>query len=286
MSDLEARVSLIHRLWSLLRDFPDGDRQALDALMAADGRIVHRRLDGLPTDILATVTAVLAEAGLLERIGNDPLQSLNEREYFVGNADEIERVLEDVIAVGRTALAMQFPCPLVLRTWPFSEPIPGSIARETLDLDLYLMQLLAKARSRVLIVSPFMNHEGAERLLHYLPTLIEQGVAVDLISYRCHEEGSSRDAVLHIYRALERNASAKRLERFRAFAEMQPGLMIHAKAMLVDGEYGYIGSANLTRQGFSEHFEIGVSLTRDQVQAIERLFYLIIDQGHVAQIKH
>lgn len=36
--------------------------------------------------------------------------------------------------------------------------------------------------------------------------------------------------------------------------------LIHAKFALADGRLGYLGSANMTGQGFAEHFEIGVRL--------------------------
>jgi phosphatidylserine/phosphatidylglycerophosphate/cardiolipin synthase-like enzyme len=35
---------------------------------------------------------------------------------------------------------------------------------------------------------------------------------------------------------------------------------LHAKFALADRRLGYLGSANMTRQGFGDHFEIGTRL--------------------------
>ena len=41
--------------------------------------------------------------------------------------------------------------------------------------------------------------------------------------------------------------------------------------MVVDSEYGYVGSANLTAAGFGRHVEIGVELAGPQVAELARV---------------
>lgn len=65
---------------------------------------------------------------------------------------------------------------------------------------------------------------------------------------------------------------------FSARATTNEPVLIHAKFALADQRLGYLGSANMTRQGFDAHFEIGARLgfaeVRDLLALLERLIEL------------
>lgn len=48
-------------------------------------------------------------------------------------------------------------------------------------------------------------------------------------------------------------------------------MFIHAKLVIVDGDKGYLGCANLSGGGLDTNFEIGIRLNADQSTTLERL---------------
>jgi phosphatidylserine/phosphatidylglycerophosphate/cardiolipin synthase-like enzyme len=72
-------------------------------------------------------------------------------------------------------------------------------------------------------------------------------------------------------------------QRIRILSDTKesPGF-IHAKVVVVDGERGYLGSANLSRSGLSSNFEIGTALAHDQAETLDRLFSTFEADGLLA----
>jgi phosphatidylserine/phosphatidylglycerophosphate/cardiolipin synthase-like enzyme len=54
---------------------------------------------------------------------------------------------------------------------------------------------------------------------------------------------------------------------------------MHAKFVVADGRRGYLGSANLTSFGLTQHVEVGVGLTAPQAQELLRLIDGLVAAG-------
>ena len=72
-----------------------------------------------------------------------------------------------------------------------------------------------------------------------------------------------------------REGGAARVWAFTARDSRHRQILLHAKFALADRNLGYLGSANMTRQGFDEHLEIGTRLPDVEashlVELLERL---------------
>lgn len=120
-----------------------------------------------------------------------------------------------------------------------------------------LTQLLASARSEVVIGAPFIQGEAG---LHAGPlgialiAALRRGVHVDVIS-----TGASL-ASLDISMLREAAPAGFRAFQPRVNVERPRSLGSHAKLCVSDGEHAYLGSANITQAGISGHLEMGVLL--------------------------
>jgi phosphatidylserine/phosphatidylglycerophosphate/cardiolipin synthase-like enzyme len=57
--------------------------------------------------------------------------------------------------------------------------------------------------------------------------------------------------------------------------------LVHAKIILVDHENGYLGSANLSQSAMESNFELGLSLSAEQVKALESLLTFFEAQNYI-----
>lgn len=54
-------------------------------------------------------------------------------------------------------------------------------------------------------------------------------------------------------------------------------VLLHAKFALADGQVGYLGSANMTGQGFGDHLEVGVRLPTTEAAHLTRLLEHLVE---------
>jgi phosphatidylserine/phosphatidylglycerophosphate/cardiolipin synthase-like enzyme len=110
--------------------------------------------------------------------------------------------------------------------------------------------------------APYWNADAIERLSPALGGFARRGGHVELVGQGGAANGDA-DPLPVLRRAAVDIAGAGGTARVWAFvtrsARGQP-LLLHAKFALADRSLGYLGSANMTRQGFGDHFEIGIRL--------------------------
>jgi phosphatidylserine/phosphatidylglycerophosphate/cardiolipin synthase-like enzyme len=115
--------------------------------------------------------------------------------------------------------------------------------------------LMAQARQHVVIAAPFLQagHGLSDGpLADALRAALRRGVNVDIVSTKRSLQ------TLNVV-SLQREAKGKlRLFRHQANRDDDQNLGSHAKFCIADGDYAYVGSANLTGPGLSKHFEMGL----------------------------
>lgn len=122
-------------------------------------------------------------------------------------------------------------------------------------------RLIEEARTSIKIFSPYVDPaftslaENAQAPIQVVTTLKETRMRSSPVLERF---ASSRPlAVRYLH---ERQASAQMFQ-------------LHAKAILVDGERAYVGSANLTDTSLHYNFEMGVLIEdKPTVERLERIF--------------
>lgn len=151
-------------------------------------------------------------------------------------------------------------------------------ARTTLGV---LTTLIAQAESYLVLAAPFMQPDeglNQEPLQGALVTALKRGVIVDFASTRISLDTLNRDKLRSI---------AKRYIRFfqpAANYEDANRLGLHAKFCVADAKRAYIGSANLTKPGLQEHFEMGVLVEGDAALQIDALWKYLVDTGFFVEI--
>lgn len=168
---------------------------------------------------------------------------------------------------------MKLPVELVV-TVPELLPRDLLVATATRSTLGVLVELAAESRTRIVLASPFLQLRSAicrGPLGVALSSAAERGVLIDVVSMS--GSISKRDtAVL----STDRLPKSIRVFQPRPNFDNSNVMGSHAKVCLIDGQAAYVGSANFTNKGLSEHFELGALVrgqpARDLATVVERLF--------------
>lgn len=143
-----------------------------------------------------------------------------------------------------------------------------------------LTELLAGARREVVLGAPFV--QGAEGLLGdplgmALQACLKRGTRVDLISTGASLAGLD-------LRDLKRGGVG-RLRTFQPRGNVEDPRVLgsHAKFCLADGEHAYLGSANFTQKGISEHLEMGVLVHGSVPRQLAGLIGALLDSEYFVE---
>lgn len=137
-----------------------------------------------------------------------------------------------------------------------------------------LTQLLAQARKFVVIAAPFMQHGyglSYGPLAEALRGALQRGVNVSIVS-----TGQSLQTLDLTW--LQHSARGT-LRLFRPEANVTDNQQLgsHAKFCIADGEWAYVGSANLTGPGLSRHLEMGILVSGDLAKQIEEFWKYCVE---------
>lgn len=137
-----------------------------------------------------------------------------------------------------------------------------------------LHELVAGARRRVLLIS-FAAHTFPS-LATDLEAAVERGCTVDVVFET--ETDSAGGYSSHETRPF---GDVPGIRRWRWPAEQRAhGAMLHAKALIIDGERALVGSANLTKRALTANLEVGVLVPDPAVAtALEMHVIGLMDQG-------
>lgn len=133
--------------------------------------------------------------------------------------------------------------------------------------------------------APYWNAEAIDRLRPAMFGFARRGGRIEFVCQGEHYPGDAHP--LRILRSaasdIEREGGSARVWAFTACDARQKEILLHAKFAIADRELGYLGSANMTRQGFDEHFEIGTRLPNAEVSHLVDLLELLCDSGLLQQ---
>ena len=151
-------------------------------------------------------------------------------------------------------------------------------ARTTLGV---LTTLIAQSQQNLILVAPFMQiGEGLnkEPLAGALIEALKRGVIVDLASTGAGLDSLDRDKL--------RSAAKKYIRFFQPVTNFENAtrLGVHAKFCVADTIHAYIGSANLTKPGLEEHFEMGVLVHGNFAAQVSILWKYLVEKEFFAEI--
>lgn len=146
-------------------------------------------------------------------------------------------------------------------------------ARTTLGV---LTQLIAGARQKIVLAAPFIQVERSligGPLAEALQAALLRGVRIDVVS-----TGQSLQSLRQVGWL---NSSHQNVRFFQAKAniDQEQRLGSHAKFCIADETSVYVGSANLTGPGLSEHLEMGFLVGGKHAKQIVDFWNFLVNKG-------
>jgi hypothetical protein len=121
----------------------------------------------------------------------------------------------------------------------------------------FLEDILRKAKKEVLLLAPFWEKSTLVDLLRCLPAGARR---MDLLLLLVHM-GRRTPRIESMIEEIQSTCPMSRIRLYIHIANQTSSTRYpHAKCLVVDGTYSYLGSANFTSAGMREHVELGVSL--------------------------
>lgn len=163
-------------------------------------------------------------------------------------------------------------------TWSHRSSLSTPLKDQFSDLDYFLTELIASAKSRLVMMAPYLSPTGMSRLQGAIALAAQRGAWIRLVTTDINDANSwNRRAIATLIEGSE-GAFIRRRIRILGGSDEFPAF-VHAKVIVADGARAYLGSANLSSGGLDRNFELGVSLMPDQAASLERLIDFFEAQG-------
>lgn len=127
-----------------------------------------------------------------------------------------------------------------------------------------LLELVDRARRELLVTAPFVDPHAVDFLADALVSAGRRGAETRIVT------SVGQSASFHEL-ARRWGTDAHATLRVTEVHTQLSSLGSHAKVLVVDGERGYVGSANLTAPGLGRHIELGVELSGAQVTELAKV---------------
>ncbi len=136
----------------------------------------------------------------------------------------------------------------------------GEIRSVAVDLRAAILDVIASAHRRVVLVSPFWDDDTASELAELLGRRLEAGVSADVLGRFDGRDGGGGELLAA---RLARNSACRFFSWYETSAlDRFVAQTFHFKSVVADdGEKAYLGTANLTTSGLRSRMELGVVLT-------------------------
>lgn len=223
---------------------------------------------GLMRDQIRNALSALVEIRVLER--SDPNHYVVMLEAHRGA--EARRVILDTLRwvesdprYGKASLLVGAPTVgLQQAGYPFE--------RYFADLRTTIRGLIASAKSRLLIGSPFWDTDVVADLVPLIERRLDAGVDVQVLT-RAPVLGSVGAHALRMLGDLRVGVSRCNVRVLEERSTVDPfgRATFHFKVVSVDAQRVYLGSANLNTAGMASRWELGVVLTDAQARRIDEL---------------
>ena len=137
-----------------------------------------------------------------------------------------------------------------------------------------LTQLIADSKQYVILSFPYIQENSVGTpIYHALQSALKRGVDVDIMSTLAGLQAIAK-------KGLHKDAKGRlRFYRPQANVQDERRLGSHAKFCVCDGMHAYVGSANLTMPGLSDHLELGVLIHGEPPHQIESFWKLAFEEG-------
>ena len=167
-------------------------------------------------------------------------------------------------------MSTEEPSSFLYCTASFRERLPLHMRLNFKVLDEMMKKLASSAKRRLTMVSPYLSPAGFQLFREPFIQAATAGAWIRLITGDLKNRGGLNWKSVN--GVLGKAGDPLLRERLRVLTSKEHFCpLLHAKLIVVDGNAGYLGSANLSASGLTHNFEIGVSQARRQAAAIEQV---------------
>lgn len=233
----------------------------------------------------------LAQAGVLTHCERD-------RRGFIYDTYQFERehlsaLFHDVTVASHVLKQVQITQGLngstyLIATLPDTLSLDADARRSIPSLAASLHRLITEAKEEIVVLNPFFEQVGFDRLKSALLAAAEHGVAITIITQQLKDLTSVNHRVLRVLSRKATDAGLSDRFRFYEYQQVDAGratMAAHAKFLLADREKAYLGSANLTEYGMARQIEVGVILQGLSVHFLYQIFKAILAEKQTEEVR-
>lgn len=129
--------------------------------------------------------------------------------------------------------------------------------------------------------APYWNAAALDQLTPALGGLARRGGRVTFVCQGgpATDQAGPLALLRRVATTIEREGGNATVLAFEALTPAGHYVLLHAKFALADNRVGYLGSANMTGQGFGDHLEVGVRLPAAEAAHLTQLLEHLVEVG-------
>lgn len=244
----------------------------------------------LSDERIEAIFYILIGAGVLSRHKRDK-RGMN-HDQFTLDIDNLRQIIRNSILLMQWIVEVESETEPVsqaklIATLPETLPLEHEIRQRIPSLATTLHRLITNASKEIIILNPFFEQEGFNRLGSALLAAAQRGVMVTIITRQLSNTSSINYKVLRGLFEKSRDNLVGDQFQFYEYQQLEDGFTVltsHAKVMLVDGRTAYIGSANLTEHGMARNIEIGIMLENQGNYLLKKILQTILADTFSSEI--
>lgn len=147
--------------------------------------------------------------------------------------------------------------------------VPDAFEDRSAELMARLTRFVRSAESELIVVTPFFTKFGVDAFVDYLTQATNRGVSVTVLTRDVSGGNGNSEHVQRIHETVTDAGDSRNLHLFEYDSDHGN---LHAKALIVDGERAYVGSANFTNYSLKSAIEIGLIVQGPVVDDLAEFF--------------
>lgn len=140
------------------------------------------------------------------------------------------------------------------------------------DLKSEFYNLIKNSEESIYICSPFIDFDGIKSFLTVLTSKAKMGVEINLISREISFSNSKYKEIKKINDYFKSNNAPINIRDYHYHSKNRITSSVHAKLIISDRKYAYIGSGELRKNSFEKNFEVGVILDGERGNQMALIF--------------
>lgn len=181
----------------------------------------------------------------------------------------------------------------------FSDLTPSDLGMEWL-LPM-LVRMIKRASERIIILTPFLEGTGLNRLRDPLVDALKEDVEIVIVTRYLNDTDAINHGIVTDFWTAARDAGVNTellsVYDYTVWDEetpvnnrtqdgATPMITLHSKLLLVDSVEAYVGSANVTDYGLSKYLELGAHITGPPVEAYTDICTRLLTSEHATEWTH